>query len=837
MKLTMLFTLLACILFSGTSIAAQEVLDKRVTLSFKNIELRKILQTLEEQTNVKFAYSSEIIQSGTKISVEAENRTLGDVLDEISRTQNITYALSGNIIVLSKTGKKKENRGSIADTIPTGRQQIVVAGKVQDESGQPLSGVSVTLRNGNIGTTTNESGEYVLNVPSRSGVLEFSFVSFATQEIPIDNRAVINVTLAPTQALMQDIVIVGYGTQKRANLTGAVSTVNFRDLENIPQSNTLNILQGRVPGISIVQPGGAPGRDGGEVNIRGVGTLNDATPLVIIDGVPSTLNDFGNLTPQEIADVTVLKDASSAAIYGARGANGVILVTTRQPKEGKMKINVSSYYSWQTPTYIQDFVQSWQWMELKNETVDAARYPQFAIENVKNGILTDTFHNARWMEEIFRTAPMSNYNLSLSGGTKNLSFQASLGYLNQEGILLGTSSNRYNYRSNVNARISSKLESGLNLWGYVRKIKEPFESPDWIIQRATSTWPVIPVKYSNGDWGVDYLYPGLNVNTQNPVLLTELGHTNEDQGKANIQSFLQFSFTRDFKIRTSLTYSYAKEYIEKFNPTYSFNNPSGTPAFVNNLNELRNQTNENLQLQLQTLLTYNKTIKNVHNIGLLGGHEYTDFNSRFFSASGSDLPTNNQQVLSRALSNITVGGAKQEWALQSFFGRMNYGFKNKYLLEGNLRVDGSSRFPEDNRYGFFPSFSTGWVLSEENFFDRLSGPTGFLNHLKVRGGWGKVGNDRIGNYTYNQQLNTGYYNYGGSLQTSAAVNNFANPAIRWESTTTLNLGLDASFFRNKLMLNFDVFDRLTDGILYRLPMPASFGTAQPAILNIGKVSN
>lgn len=843
-KLPALLTFFFILSASDINAFTQTPLDRKISLNLNTLEIRKVLTLIEQRAQISFAYNSQLSSLNNKVSIQADNKKVSQILDHLFNNTDVSYGLSGEVIVLFK---KKETPADVVNDMKeplksnftrTSLPPITITGRVQDDDGNGLSGVSVIVKGTTVGTTTNETGNYTITAPSDNGTLVFSFVGFDPYEVSFNKQTVINARLSRDTRAMNEVVIVGYGEQKRANLTGSVSTVNFERLENIPQSNTLNILSGRVSGLSIVQNSGQPGRDGSEVYIRGEGTLNDASPLVIIDGVLSTLRDFGNLTPQEIANVSVLKDASSTAIYGARGANGVILVTTKQPKEGPVKINFNASYGLQSATYIQDFVQSWQWMALHNEATDLSRYPTYAIENLRNGIVSDTFANTRWMNEIFRTAPISNYTLSVSGRNRNLSFQGTLGYLQQEGILRGTNSSRINFRTNVTARLSERLETGINLWGNRKKVNEPFEGPSFIIQKALTTWPVIPVKNSNGDWGVSYSHPSLSSNIGNPLLWTQLGRADENNITGNIQSFLQLKPVAGLNLRTSFTYSYGNGITERFNPTFSYPNLNGVPTFVNNLNELVNSSSGSEQIQLQTTANYDKTFSIDHNIKLLIGHEFTNFSSNSFSAGGNNLPNNDQQVLSRALSNYVIGGSKQEWALQSFFSRMNYGFRDKYLLEGNIRIDGSSRFPESNKYGFFPSFSAGWVLSQEEFFQKGLNKNNFFNHLKIRGGWGKVGNDRIGNYSYSQQLNlSSYYNFGNNLTTGAAITSFANPQISWESSTTTNFGLDASLLKNKILLNFDMFKRLTDGILYRLPLPPSIGAVNPAILNIADVSN
>ncbi|MGV3639287.1 MAG: carboxypeptidase-like regulatory domain-containing protein, partial [Adhaeribacter sp.] len=309
-----------------------------------------------------------------------------------------------------------------------------ITGTVTDEAGTPLPGVSISVKGTSMGAVTDVAGKYSISLPANASTLVFSFIGFEAKEVAAGNRNTLSVSLSPQASSLNEVVVVGYATQKKVNLTGSVANVNFKELENTPQSNTLNILSGRVAGLSVVQPGGQPGDDTPEVFVRGLGTLNDASPLVIIDGVQATLKDLGNLTPQEIGEISVLKDASSAAIYGARGANGVILVTTKTPGKGKLRINLNSYYGLQEVTYMPEFVESWQWLTLHGEaTGNLAPQTMAMIEKLKNGQYSDSAANTNWYKETFRKAPISNYNISVNGGGQNLSFQGSLGYQQQEG--------------------------------------------------------------------------------------------------------------------------------------------------------------------------------------------------------------------------------------------------------------------------------------------------------------------------------------------------------------------------------------------------------------------
>ena len=717
-------------------------------------------------------------------------------------------------------------------------QTLQITGKVVDPNAQPISHVTVTVLSTKSTVMSNEGG--VFNIAASKGdTLLFTSVGYENKTVVVANNRPLNVQLQYTVHSMEDVVIVGYGSQKRSNITGSIATVDFTELENIPQSNTLNILSGRVAGLSVIQPGSEPGADEPELYVRGVGTLNDASPLVIIDGVVATLADVGNLTPQEIREISVLKDASSAAIYGARGANGVILVTTKEPNKSKLKVSFNSYYALQEATYLSKFVESWQWLTLNAEATSMSDLQRQAIEQLKQGIYTDSTANTQWYEEIFRRAPITNYNVSVNGGNQNLSFLGSMGYQKHIGIMRGTDADRYNFRSNVKAKISEQLQAGINLWGYVKNVNGPFAASRNIINNANQSSSLTPVRYSNGDWGV--YSPLVSQTVTNPVALTEIGYSREDILSANLQTYLQYQPIKSLSIRTALSYSYNNSDVERFNPTYAFPWIDGTIAMSNTSNRLISNYNATRRLQWQNTIAYNKVFQKVHDLGVLIGHEYTDNKTISRRAEGSDIPSNLTPVLNNVVNNIGVSGGNQQWRLESFFGRLNYAFSRKYLLEANLRIDGSSRFPKENRFGYFPSFSAGWVLSEESFFKEAI-PQSVVNMFKIRAGYGHVGNDRIGNYAYKQVLDLGlYYNYGGNLVAAGAITQYANEKIKWETTITKNLGIDLQFLKSHFTVSFDVYERYTKDVLYRLDMPPSLGivdqSRQPTIRNVGEVSN
>lgn len=375
----------------------------------------------------------------------------------------------------------------------------------------------------------------------------------------------------------------------------------------------------------------------------------------------------------------------------------------------------------------------------------------------------------------------------------------------------------------------------MNVSGYLQQTHEPYGSVNGILTNLYRNYPITPEKYSNGDWGIQNLYNRQNILPAR--LYAEIGRTDNDNRRTNVQSYLLYKPFKGLQLKTNAAYTNTVAETERFNPTYQFAAPGGAIASRNNVNTLINQNEARDQLQISTTANYNTIIRARHRLALLAGHEYTGFWQSTFSGRGSDLPTNDQQVLSRATTNIQVSGSKQLWALQSFFGRMNYVFDEKYLLEANFRTDGSSRFPADIRYSFFPSFSAGWIVSKEKFLSALV-DNRMITHLKLRASWGHSGNDQIGNYAYIQTLSLGnYYFFGSQVFPGAAISSFSNANVRWEKSVTTNLGIDMGLFRNKLSITFDWYDKVTSDILYRVPLPPSFGDANPAVQNIAKVSN
>ncbi len=728
--------------------------------------------------------------------------------------------------------------------LPAGAQQRshAVRGVVTDAAG-PVPGVNVVVAGStSLGTMTGMDGSYSLPSVPVGSVLQFSFVGYTTQEVTVGDAEVINVFLVEDTNLLEELVVVGYGTQKKANLTGSVASVTSREIENIPAANAASLLQGRLPGVTITSNGAQPGNDSPQIRVRGIGTLSDNNdPMVLIDGVESDVSQIAQIMPSDIDNISVLKDAASAAIYGVRAANGVILITTKRGAESdRPTLTYSGSYSVNTPTVLPEFVDSYNWALLYNEQKGGKYYTDDMLEKLKNGTDLDHFANTDWNDAIFQTGHLTQHNLTARGGTKNTHYMISLGYQNQKGIIISTGNDRYNFRSNVDTKVGF-LTLGLNLSGSADQIHESTtgiagNSGDTITRLLVwFTRPTVPVTYSSGDYGfVDGTDQSASI-FKNPVQQAYTGRKVHTNYYATINPFAEVDIIKGLKFRTSFAYRMFLNDQSSYNPKYTRRNAEGAEvAGSSSNNSLSKSRTMSDGWQNENTLTYNFSLgQNTFNI--LAGHslQYSHYDS--FSGSKQTFATDNLYVLDAGTTNPSVSNSASEHSLQSFFGRINWNYADRYLFEANVRHDGSSRMPKSHRYATFPSVSAGWVLTNESWMPSL-GP---VNYLKLRGSWGLLGNQEIGNYAYTPTMAAKYnYYFGGTKTIGLAENSVANENIRWETTRVTDLGFDASAFRGKVNVTFDYFDKLTSDILLRLPMPGLYlGSLSAPYQNVGKVSN
>ena len=728
-----------------------------------------------------------------------------------------------------------------ADTLQEGGK-YKVTGVIKDASGESVIGASVNKKGTTNGTISDMDGNFSLTVSPNSTV-SVSFIGYTTQEFVIRrNNMTINVVLKEDSKMIDEVVVVGYGVQKKENLTGAVSAVDFEELASMPVANTTNMLQGRLPGVVLTGNGAQAGHDNPEIRIRGVGTMGDAdknNPMVLIDGVESTISQMADIPADDIASVSVLKDAASASIYGVRAANGVILVTTKRGSEQKPSITYTGSIALQQATVLPDYVNSYEWARMYNEAQPTKAYTNDMLEALRTGSDPDHFANTDWADEMFRTAPMHQHHLSVTGGGKDVHYMISTQYFKQEGILKNTSNQRFNFRSNVDAKLGI-VKIGLNLSGSRQSIEEPTTDigGDGLMRYLTwYTRPTVPVTYGNGHYG--YVDGNSFISStvfKNPIYALNNGHKENKHYRFDGQVFGEIDIWKGLKFRSSLAYKFYMNDTSTYNPkgqaVYDADGnelqPAGTMNSLSDYHYLETSyINENI-------LTYNNRIGK-HEFSILLGHSIQSSRWDSTTAGIQDFPTENIYELNGGSQNPSVEGEAVENSLQSFFGRINYNYDGRYLFEANVRRDGSSRLPKNNRYATFPSFSAAWVMSSEEFMQDIN----WLSSLKIRASWGKLGNQEIGDYAYTATMAAqgGYY-FGDDKYIGVVKTKIANEDIKWETTTITDIGLDASFLQSRINVTFDWYDKTTSDILLQLPMPHTFlGSLTAPYQNAGKVRN
>ncbi|MBI9061414.1 MAG: TonB-dependent receptor [Marinilabiliaceae bacterium] len=720
-------------------------------------------------------------------------------------------------------------------------QEKNITGLVTDKYGEAIPGCSVVEKGTTNGTITGINGKYSIKVSDATAVVVYSFIGMRSQDVIIGNQTTINIILEDEMIGVDEVVVIGYGTQKKANLTGAVASMKIDESVNQPVTNTSQLLQGRMSGVQLTQASGQPGKDGATINIRGIGTNGNSNPMVIVDGIERSL---GDIAPSDIESISVLKDAASAAIYGARAANGVILVTTKTGQSGEMKINFNSYYGWQEATVLPDIVGAVEYADMINIATGTERYTPEMIQKIKDGSDRDRFAQTNWGDELFRVAPLQNHYLSFSGGNEKSNYFLSMNYMDQEGIMLNTNSKRYNLRGKFDTQIKSWLKVGLNMDGSIRNTEEPvadLTGDNGLINLMFFDSPVAPVKYLAdpnspvyGEWGAADGSPD-SYSVKNAVFKSYLGENLEDQQRFNTRVYALFNLMEGLTFETSLGYKYNNQLASKYNPAFETYDADGNVEIQKEESRLMNLNILKTTVLNENILKYNKVVDK-HNFNVLLGHSTQAYRMDHFQSVKEGFVNNEVHELDGGSTMISIDGRANELNLQSFFGRVAYNYNDRYLLEANVRRDGSSRFPTDSKYGTFPSFSAAWRISEESFAESL---TDIFSNIKLRGSWGMLGNQEIGEYYPHAStwgLGENYLNPDGSVAGGSAITELKNSKLKWETTESYNVGVDMTVM-NKLNVTADYFVKKTRDVLLRLPLPNSIGIAAAPFQNAGEALN
>jgi TonB-linked SusC/RagA family outer membrane protein len=709
--------------------------------------------------------------------------------------------------------------------------QVTISGKVVDNSGSPLPGTSITVKNNPLlGVQTDFDGNFKIEVPTTQATLIFSYMGYITKEIFVGNQTNITVTMLEDSDNLDEVIVVGYTTKKKSNLTGAVSSITGNELTVKPLTDARQALQGVTPGLTIIDRGGSPGDETIGFKIRGIGSVSAGNdPLVLIDGVESPISE---INMQDIESMSILKDAASASIYGARAANGVVLITTKRGKEGKFKINLDSYTGWQTPATLPELVGAEDYLNLVNESlINAGRpikYSDEYIQNTISGVDPLAYPYINLFEELFNTSPVQNHSLSVRGGSELATVSLSVNYLDQDGMLENTGSKKIGTRLNTDLTLSDALKLRTNIYFNNRESKKPNRYNEAIGALVGSS-PVNVLQYPNGAYG-------LNKDNTNALAALRESGTN-----SIVSEELSLNFGLDWKIMDGLKlitdYYYLKTNIrnKNFKASYDFRDPTDLSNIIYQWtpNQLWESRWEETQRLFKSVLHYNVALNN-HNFNFLAGTEIIEDTAFSLSASRQDIYIEETPELNTGgIETRLNGGYSQDWALMSFFGSFNYSFKEKYLFEANIRRDGSSRFSEGNKWGTFPSFSGGWVISKENFMSDSS----IIQNLKLRASWGQLGNQEIGLYRFSSNINTWYnYSFNDTEVNGYSQSTYANENITWETSEQTDIGIDLSLFKGKLDITADWFNKTTKDMLLNLPISPLVGL-NSSELNVGSVSN
>ncbi|WP_345028600.1 TonB-dependent receptor [Ravibacter arvi] len=805
-------------LAAGGILPGQSLLDKKVTLNLKNVGLGEVLSELEKNTSVKFIYSQEQIKASRKVSFSSRNENLRTALTRLLVPLEIEYNVMASRIVL-KSAREKESETKLLNDASVDK---TIKGKVTDEKGDPMIGVNVLAKGTSAGTSTDVNGEFSLNVPDQATTLVISFIGYMAQEVSIDSRTRVDITMKEDNQSLSEVVVVGYGSQLKREVTGSVQTVKAEDIKDLPVAQVTQKLQGRLAGVQINQATGKPGQ-GMSVRIRGqVSVSAGSDPLYVIDGFPIT-GTIGNINPDEIEDISILKDAASTSLYGSRAANGVVLITTKTAKPGKTNVTFSAYYGTQKVP-----------MKGRLEMMNAEEFALFKKQSFEDAgdpvpeIFSDPAKyrskNNDWYDAVLRRAPIQSYNLTVASHKEKMSSTLVAGIFNQQGVVINNEYKRYTLRLNNKYDLTDKLSIGFNIAPQYVFDNTPRTDGDrgtGILFNALHTWPIMPIRDANGDLTLYNTLPGATGNIYNyPNWVRAAKELTNETRDINLlgNAYVQFEPIKGLKLRSSLNVEYLNRKWFFFNPstaTSAMNVPVPTTAVSTR------QSLENMGWLNENLATYNKSIGD-HNFEILAGFTMQRFRQEFARIQGDTYADDRLPTIQGAL-NIARGGTLNginEWTLASYISRLTYNYKGKYLFTAAVRADGSSRFGISNQWGTFPSASVGWVLSDEAFMESVR-PVSFA---KFRASYGVIGNNNLGNYTQRALINsTVNVAFGDRVHTGAAVTSIANPHLGWETTHQFDAGLDLGLFNDRIQFIYDFYTKRTTNLLYNVQLPQESG--------------
>ncbi len=857
LKLLLIMKMIVFLLFVAgltATYANSDAQTVRLNLNLNGGTVRDVIEEIERQTNLSFMYDNNVFKVDRPISINVENESIKTVLEKLILGEDLKYEIVNRYIVIT------------ANNTPSMTQQLkTVKGRVTDSSGSPIVGVTVVVKGTNVGTVTNSDGGYALsNVPGNATLL-FSFVGMKTQEAAVGNKTAINIVLADESVGIEEVVAVGYGTQKKVNLSGALSVVSEKELNNSKIGSVAAMLQGRLSGLSVVQSSGEPGKEDVSLIVRGRQSFGgNLSPLIIVDGIPVT--DMSAINANSIESVTALKDATSSAIYGSRAAGGVILITTKQGKEGKEVVTYDGNVAVYAPTQMPDLItNSAEYMEMYNKAKQnrygatvANQYSQDAINAYRNANGDPKYPNTNWIDILFSPAVVQNHTVGITGGGKNSTHNITMGFIDQPGTMKGFSYKKYTLQLNVTSHISDKVKVGVTTRAMYGERKGAGGSVSSgmgssqrysqnILEQAIDQAPTYGPKLDNGSY-VSKAFITIESPKTNPLATIENTPVTEKTLRFEASAYLKIALTDwltwenrgGFNINDERRHSFSSKVLMYYwdgtlPPRAQAGSVGGDLGASDAFNRMINPV-------AYSTLNFQKEFGG-HNISAMVGTQAEYTKTEYFSVRRQDFLTSEAQQIDAGVNNSNqfTSGNAQELALMSFFGRVNYNYKGKYLLEFDARADGSSRFAPGKRWGIFPSGSMAWRPFQESFMPQVP----WLSDLKIRGSFGVLGNQSIGdNYLYQSVLTSSTIT--GSAWSSAplyafdktsptqgfAASKLLDPSLSWETTYSTNLGIDISLFRNRLNFNLDWYYKKTVDILVpdaKLPYSSGFSTSVQAL--------
>ena len=802
MKLTCLFLLLTCL-----QVSAKTYSQDKITVNIQSANLKKALSIIEKKSEYHFVYNESVIANKPKIDLNVKDADINAVLQKILAENGIAYRILNNNLIVLKAG----------NDINFEIRDIRVTGKVTGVNGEALQGVSVSIRGSSTGTTTDAGGNFSILVPDENAVLVFSYIGYASQEVTVGNRTSINISMQSSASQMDNIVIVGYGTQRKIDVTGSIGQLKGEEIAKQASVNPISALQGKLAGVQITNSG-APGASP-QIRIRGVGSVyGNPNPLYVVDGV--WFDDISFLNPADIETLSVLKDASSEAIYGVRAANGVVLITTKKGR-GKTTVNYNGYVGVQRVTNQVEMANATEYATLINEM------------NVANGN-TAPFPDANafgegtnWFDVILRNALITNHHISIGGGSERSTFNFSLGYLKQEGIVEGHVYDRVTARLQNDFQVASFLKLGYTA---VLEGSKSDDIPGGLFYKAFTAAPVVPVRYDDGSYGDPADYP-IGSSTNNPQIQLDFFDQNSRNYRATGNIFGEVRIHRNLNFRSSFGGEFGEGEVLNYNPVYT--SAQGNTIQFNNISKLSVSRAQVRNWILENTLTFDKDFGD-HGFKFLLGQSAQRYKSYNISATADNVPRTSDGDLYLSLGpntttnprTVTDRGDLATYA--SYFGRLNYSFMNRYMVTASLRADGSSKFIGDERWGYFPSIGAGWVISDENFMANQN----TFDYLKLRGSWGKVGNAAVPANLAVQLVDrkAGFTAiFGGQPAPGASITSIVPPVIYWERGVGTDIGLEGNLMNRRLHFEIDWYNRKTEQAIFDIPVIGSLGLAGSSI--------